>query len=69
MKFRLFNKFQNSATDDSKIKDKKKKGSVKVLELPLEANTHGYTATELTNYLEQEVIICFFWSYFFKFHN
>lgn len=47
---------QSPATDDAKIKDKKKK-AVKSIELPLEVKTHGMSAVDLQNYIDQEVII------------
>lgn len=42
--------------DDKKDKSKeKKKVVVKTIELPIEAQTHGYSQSELNNYQEQEV--------------
>jgi heat shock protein len=39
---------------DGNKKDKKKKATTKTIELPLEAKTHGYSQTEVNNFLEQE---------------
>lgn len=42
--------------DDKKDKSKdKKKVVVKTVELPIEAQTHGYSQSELNSYMEQEV--------------
>lgn len=53
--------YLQGTADDSKNKDKKKKPSAKVIELPLEAKTHGYTPTELQNYQEQEVSVFYYY--------
>lgn len=58
----LFSKVKNcfllfqENPDDKKDKSKeKKKVVVKTIELPVEAQTHGYPQTELHSYVEQEV--------------
>jgi heat shock protein len=40
--------------DPNKKQDKKKKSVTKTIELPLESKTHGYSVTEVNNYIEQE---------------
>lgn len=52
--------YLQAPSDDSKNKDKKKKAAAKMIELPLEAKTHGYSQSELQGYQDQEVIMLFF---------
>jgi hypothetical protein len=46
---------ENQTTSEKKEGTKKKKNRVKTVELPIEAHTHGYSQTELNNYMELEV--------------
>lgn len=52
--FRSFLYLQGT-NDDPKNKEKKKKPTVKMIDLTLEARTHGYTIDELRKYHEEEV--------------
>lgn len=48
---------QDHADDKKdKSKDKTKKVLVKTIELPIDAQTHGFPKHELNGYMEQEVI-------------
>jgi hypothetical protein len=46
---------ENQTSSEKKEGTKKKKHRVKTVELPIEAHTHGYSQTELNNYMELEV--------------
>lgn len=45
---------QEGSNDASAQKDKKKKSTSKIIELPIEAKTHGHSHVELINYHDQE---------------
>jgi TATA-binding protein-associated factor Taf7 len=51
----LFQDDTENQTSEKKEGTKKKKHRVKTVELPIEAYTHGYSQTELNNYMELEV--------------
>jgi hypothetical protein len=46
---------ESQTASEKKEGMKKKKHRVKTVELPIEAHTHGYSQTELNNYMELEV--------------
>jgi hypothetical protein len=46
---------ENLTGSEKKEGTKKKKHRMKIVELPIETHTHGYSQTELNNYMELEV--------------
>lgn len=54
MNFRGFVYLQGT-NDDGKNKEKKKKPATKMIDLALEAKTHGFTIDELRKFHEEEV--------------
>ena len=51
----LFQDDTENQTSFEKKEGTKKKKHVKTMELPIETHTHGYSQTDLNNYMEQEV--------------
>lgn len=51
---KLYLLFQEQQQNGDKKQDKKKKATTKLVELPLEGQTHGFSTQELTNFFEQE---------------
>lgn len=45
---------QDQQQNVDKKQEKKKKATTKIIELPLEGNTHGFSTQELNNFFEQE---------------